>query len=69
VIDLDGILNQLRVERDLIQNAMDKLASLADTRTRGPERPKAHARDGTTRAAGQGTEEPTLIRPNGTVNS
>src|ERR1035437_1108645 len=61
VIDLARALTQLRAERDLIEQAIEQIASLAEARKRGPGRPKALPRAGA-RAAGRGSEERTLTR-------
>lgn len=65
MIDIDGILNQLRTERDLIENAMDKLASLAETRKIDLERTKAHPKGVRARAVGEVSEVRTMTPPNG----
>jgi hypothetical protein len=61
VIDLARALTQLRAERDLIEQVIEQIASLAEARKRGPGRPKALPRAGA-RAAGRGSEERTLTR-------
>ena len=44
MIDMAGLLKQLRAERDLIEYAIERVTSLADTRKRDLGRPRASRR-------------------------
>ena len=54
-MDIPGMLKQLREERDLLDRVIEEMTSLANTRKRGPGRPRVLPRREDVRAESSGS--------------